>query len=32
MRTNKYLALKTRIEDEMMALEQNFQAMKTALE
>ena len=32
MPTNKYLALKTRIEDEMMALEQNFQAMKTALE
>ena len=32
MPTNKYLSLKTRIEDEMMALEQNFQAMKTALE
>ena len=27
MPTNKYLALKTRIEDEMMALEQNFQAL-----
>ena len=32
MPTNKYLALKTRIEDEMIALEQNCQAMKTALE
>lgn len=32
MPINKYLALKTRIDDEMMALEQNFQAMKTALE
>ncbi|MDB9456410.1 nucleotidyltransferase domain-containing protein [Dolichospermum circinale CS-534/05] len=32
MPNNKYLALKTRIEDEMIALEQNFQAMKTALE
>ena len=27
MPTNKYLALKTRIEDEMMALDQNFQAL-----
>lgn len=32
MPTNKYLALKARIEDEMIALEQNCQAMKTALE
>ncbi|MFM6255802.1 MAG: hypothetical protein ACKPEQ_42840, partial [Dolichospermum sp.] len=28
MPTNKYLALKTRIEDEMIALERNFQALK----